>query len=291
MHTPTTHNINSRKYEMHIKLVRIQTALLLLVICVGGVGEVSAAETASVLGGGITINEILIDPSDGETGFDTDQNGTIADTDEFFELYNQGSSTVDISGWELWDSGTPMWFTFPGQPDDGTTLLPAHAYAVIVVGVQTGGSLPDMTNPQSLCFDAGKGLGILNNGSDNVVLYDPGEDEYVQFIYNGDAEDDPTSTYAGFSSDAVRVGQVEDWGYDVDGKSLTRYPSGDTNIVVHDSIPGAGNASPTAIGLQSLNSNRSENRLHSVYIIALTGVIIATMILVRFHIVKATIRQ
>jgi hypothetical protein len=218
--------------------------------------QVHAADTAAVLGNGVAINELLIDPNSTETNFDTDQSGSAEATDEFVELFNLSSTSVDISGWELWDSGNSKWFTFPGVPDDGTTILADGAYAVVVIGVQTGGTLPVMTNPASIVFDAGKGSAIFNNGGDNLVLYDPGEDEYIQILFNGDAADDPTTTYTDFSDTAVRIDMVEDWGSDQDGKSLTRYPSGDTNVVVHDAIPGGGNASPTAITLKRIEISK-----------------------------------
>lgn len=267
---------------MRTKVFLIQIAFLILVICVNGVLVVSAADTSSILGGGITINEILINPIAGETGFDTDQNGSIDSLDEFVELYNRGTSTIDISAWELWDSASSKWFTFPGTPGDDPVLLPPGAYAVVVIGVQPGGSLPSMTNPESLSFDAGQGEAILSNTSDNMVLYDPGENEYIQLTYNGDPVDDPTSTYAGFSATAVRVGQVEDWGNDEAGKSLTRYPSGDTNIVVHDSIPGAGDASPTAIKIDYLNSRGVNNPILRIFTFATPGFIIMLAILAGF---------
>jgi len=215
------------------------------------------AATTSVLAGGVCINEILVNPKSSETGFDTDGNGTPEDLDEFLELYNTSSSGIDISGWQLWDSLHGNWYTFPGDPDTGTTILPPSAYAVVVAGVQSGGSLPVMTNPASLVFNAALGSPAMNNTSDNVVLYDPGANKYIQLLYNSDAPDDPTSSYSGFSATAVRVGTVEDFGADVDGKSLARYPSGDTNVVVHDAIPGAGNASPTAIQVDSLHASTS----------------------------------
>ena len=218
--------------------------------------QVHAADTGAVLGNGVAINELLIDPNSTETNFDTDQSGSPEDTDEFVELFNLSSTAVDISGWELWDYGNSKWFTFPGAPDSSTTMLAAGAYAVVVVGVQSGGTLPVMTNPASIVFDAGKGSAIFNNGGDNLVLYDPGADRYIQILYNGDAVDDPTSTYTDFPDTAVRVEMVEDWGSDEDGKSLTRYPSGDTNVVVHDAIPGGGNASPTAITLKRLEISK-----------------------------------
>jgi hypothetical protein len=110
-----------------------------------------------------------------------------------------------------------------------------------------------MTNPASLSFDAGRGSAIINNGSDNVVLYDPGADQYVQLLYNGDTADDPPTAYAGFSATATRVGSAEDWGSDLDGVSLTRSPSGDTNVVRHNSTYGSG-ASPNAVVLTGLSA-------------------------------------
>ena len=212
-----------------------------------------AADTAAVLGGGVCINEILPDPT-GSPGVDTDGNGIPANGDEFVELYNLSDSSVDISGWQLWDLGRGNWYTFPGDSDDGATVLTSGAYAVVVVEVQLGGSLPTMKNPNSLAFDAAWGsTGVLNNGGDNVVLYDPGEDKYIQLLYNGAAADDPNSYDAPLAS-ATRIGSIEDWGTYTDGKSLTRYPSGDTNVVKHESIPGADDASPTAIELTSFSA-------------------------------------
>ena len=218
--------------------------------------SVFAANTANVLDGGVCINELLIDPT-GINNFDTDNNGTASDSDEFVELYNLSGGDIDISGWQLWDAGVGNWFTFPGTPESATTVLKAGAYAVVVVGVQTGGSLPTMTNPDSVAFDAASSS-LINNLGDNVVLYDPGTDAYIQLLFNGDAADNPPIHYAGngFSATAVRVGSIDDFGSDTDGKSLTRYPSGDTNVAVHDSIPGVTSfASPTKVTVSSLDVN------------------------------------
>ena len=219
--------------------------------------SVFAANTGNVLEGGVCINEILIDPN-GIYNFDTDSNGTADTPDEFVELYNLSGADIDIGGWQLWDAGNGNWFTFPGTVGGGTTILNARAYAVVVGGVQAGGSLPVMSNPDSLVYDAGRTTGVITNGGDNVVLYDPGADEYIQLLFNSDGADIPEIDYAGdgFSETAVRVGNVEDFGSDTDGKSLTRYPSGDTNVVVHDAIPGITSyASPTKVTVSSLDAS------------------------------------
>lgn len=212
-----------------------------------------AANTTSVLGGGVTINEILPDPSGSTYDTDTDGNGTAASTDEFVELYNLSGSAIDISGWQLWDAGRGNWFTFPGAPGSNTTVLASGAYAHVLVGVQTGGSLPTMTNPNSLAFDAGWGSAVINDVGDNVVLYDPGQDEYIQLIFNGVAPDDPPNDYNGFSDTATRVGPIEDWGNDLDGVSLVRSPSGDANVVQHQSAYGT-TASPNAVIFAGMNA-------------------------------------
>ena len=244
-------------------LTRFLAIVVLVVIATGALfNVVRSASTTAVLGNGVCINEILIDPSGDSANFDTDSNGTVA----------------------------LKWFIFPGNADDGTTLLVAGAYAVVVTKVQSGGQLPTMTNPDSLVFDANVGSAVMNNPMDNVVLYDPGEDEYIQLYYNGDGIDDPTSTYPGFSSTAVRVGSVEDFGYDEDGKSLTRYPSGDTNVVIHDSIPGAGNASPNAVRLDSFNAHRRKT-LAAYGLISVLGVVALFVILILRRNDETVLRQ
>ena len=60
--------------------------------------------------------------------------------------------------------------------------------AVVVRNVQNGGSLPAVTG-NDLAFDADFGSGVINNDGDNVVLYDPTNDEFIQATFNGDPLD------------------------------------------------------------------------------------------------------
>ncbi|MEM8774207.1 MAG: Hint domain-containing protein [Pseudomonadota bacterium] len=184
--------------------------------------------------GGIAINEILADPN-GANNFDTDGNGVARGADEYVELINTSGSAIDISGLELWDRGRDNWFTFP----PGTTLEPG-AVAVVVRNVQNGGSLPSVSG-DNLAFDANFGSGVFNNGGDNIVVYDPTNDEYIQATYNGDAVDDPVNGpgYDGFSSTATQSGSGEDFGNDQDGFSIQRSSGGFTNDATP--TPGAEN--------------------------------------------------
>ncbi|WP_298259423.1 Hint domain-containing protein [uncultured Litoreibacter sp.] len=174
--------------------------------------------------GGIAINEVLVDPN-GANNFDTDGSGAARGADEFLELINTSGSAIDISGLELWDAGRDNWFTFPPG-----SILEAGAVAVVVRNVQSGGSLPSVSG-DNLAFDADFGSGVFNNGADNLVVYDPVNDEFIQATYNGDTLDDPTTgpNYAGFSSTATRVGSGEDFGNDQDGFSIQRSGAGFTN--------------------------------------------------------------
>ena len=186
--------------------------------------------------GGIAISEFLADPN-GANNFDTDGSGSARGGDEFLELKNTSGSAIDISGVELWDAGRDNWFTFP----PGTILQPG-AHALVVREVQTGGSLPSVT-PPDLAFDAGFSGNVFNNNGDNIVVYDPTNDEFIQATYNGDALDDPTATppntYLGFSPTATRIGSGENFGNDQDGFSIQRTPTGFSNS--DTPTPGAAN--------------------------------------------------
>lgn len=192
---------------------------------------------ADALLGGIVINEVLVDPN-GANNFDTDGNGTANAVDEYVELYNDSTGAIDISGLQLWDAGVGHWFTFP----PGTILQPG-AHAMVMSGVQTGGSLPT-GDPGDLFFDAGRSSPLINNGGDNITVLDPANNAFIQATFNGDALDDPTlgaGGYTGFPATATRNGLGEDFGNDTDGLSLQRAGDG-ANIFASDGpTPGTTN--------------------------------------------------
>ncbi len=185
---------------------------------------------AEVLRGGITISEVLADPTGSSGSFDTDGSGRARGADEFIELQNTSGAAIDISGLELWDAQRGNWFTFPSG-----TVLEAGARAIVVRNVQGGGDLPE-TEGDDLAFDADFSQGVFNNARDNLVVYDGLNDEFIQAIYNNDNVDDPPNDYSGFSSTASRVGAVEDFGSDIDGFSIQRSGGGFSN----DGVPTPG---------------------------------------------------
>lgn len=192
---------------------------------------------ADLLLGGIAINEVLADPN-GAFNFDTDGNGTAHETDEFIELVNTSGTAIDISGLEMWDAGIGHYFTFP----PGSILQPG-AHALVMAGVQSGGSLPT-GGPDDLFFDLGRNNAFINNGGDNIIVYDPAADEYINVTFNGDAQDDPTlgaGGYSGFSPTATQSGSGENFGNDTDGQSLQRTSDG-TDVITSDTpTPGVTN--------------------------------------------------
>ena len=185
----------------------------------------------------LVINEVLADPnSSGANNFDTDGNGVAESGDEFFELFNTSAAPLDVGGLQFWDAsgGGTHYFTIPES-----TTLGANSFLLIVsdIDVDGGGALP-VLDLGSQAFDMGGGLS-LNNGGDNIVVYDPATDQFIQALYNGAAAVDP-SNYSGFSGTASRIGSVLDLGQDAQGVSLALSPDGDTsNIVLHNTL-GAG---------------------------------------------------
>jgi hypothetical protein len=218
----------------------IWTAAGVCALVLAAAGPALAQTTTNVLDG-VTFNEVLVDPNSASANFDTDNSGAADNDDEFIELINVSASPADISGWEIWDSAFGgLFFAFPGALNSGTTVLAPGARAVVLTNVQDIGTLPTVTAPD-LAFDANlttfMGFGRVDNGGENLALYDPDTDRYIQIAFNGSAEVDfPTAQTGtppmplGFSSTAGRVGFFEAWGADADGCAIGRVPDGDANI-------------------------------------------------------------
>ncbi|MCH4551800.1 lamin tail domain-containing protein [Aestuariibaculum lutulentum] len=138
----------------------------------------------------LIINEILADP-DAATG---DANGDgIIDTsdDEFVEIYNNGTSSVDLSDYTLED-GVALRHTFPAS-----TILPANSFITIF-----GGGTP--TNIPGLSQVASSGALGLNNGGDTVTLKNPSDVVVVTYTYGGEGGDNQSiSREPDFTGDFV----------------------------------------------------------------------------------------
>lgn len=177
----------------------------------------------------LVFNEVLPDPNTSSGGFDTDGDGTAETNDEFVEIYNSGTAAMDVSGLQFWDISQRNFFTVPAN-----SMLGPGGFLLLVRGV-SGGTLPTV-EAGSLAFLAE--AMALRNGGENLVLYDPTANEYLQMKYGAnEADDNVPNVFAGFPSGATRVGGVLDFGGDQDGISLALSPDGDTsNVVKHNTI-------------------------------------------------------
>lgn len=127
--------------------------------------------------GQIVINEILADPATGAAG-DANGDGTrdFAD-DEFVEIYNNGSSAVDLSGYTI-DDETGLRHTIPS----GTTLDAGEGLTVFGGGTPTG--IPGVVQTAS------SGALGLNNGGDTVTLSDGSGGTVDSHNYGSEGGDD-----------------------------------------------------------------------------------------------------
>jgi len=107
----------------------------------------------------LVINEFLADPASGITG-DANGDGTRSSSqDEFFELVNNGTAPVDLSGWTFSDG-----FSVRHEFSGGSVVAPGCAIVVFGGGTPTGvfgGALVQTSS--------GGSIG-LNNGGDSLTI-------------------------------------------------------------------------------------------------------------------------
>ncbi len=164
----------------------------------------------------VVINEVLADPPAENRG-DANRDGMWPERsnyeDEFIEVLNTGSESVDISGWTLSDlkPGSKGPFTFP----DNTQIAPGE-YIVLFGG---GDKEKIKSEFEGQVFvDDGRIGGGLNNSGDAVFLINP------------------------TSNDTISKAE---WGSEGNkDQSLVRYPEGTERWVLHSADPGRGLFSP-----------------------------------------------
>ena len=150
----------------------------------------------SLAAANVVISEVLADPPNGLAGDANGDGQTQGYEDEFIELYNTGSTAVDISGWKLGDSKPPnTHFQFPAN-----TVIEPGSYIVLF----GGGNPKGFTVP--VYADDGKiGGNGLTNGGEEIRLTDD-------------------------SGNTVNVLSHTPWPSD---QSLVRHPPDGTDLVPH----------------------------------------------------------
>lgn len=124
----------------------------------------------------LVINEILSDP-DGTTG-DANGDGTVdTSDDEFVELYNTGTTSIDLTDYVIADGNSDR-HVFPA----GTILAPNTFMTVFGAGTPTSISGMSMT--------ASTGTLGLNNGGDTVTIKNAGGVTVAEYTYGSEAGSD-----------------------------------------------------------------------------------------------------
>jgi glutamine amidotransferase-like uncharacterized protein len=194
----------------------------------------------------VVINEVLFDPSgagDGDANGDGTQDFR---ADEFIELKNTGSTSVDISSWTLSNLTGAALFTFPTN-----TVLEAGELCVVFGGVGSSGfgshfpsGLKIFAAQQgaTLGFDYG-GRNNLYSSAENVVLKDESANAVAE-VYWGTATS-LTAFGVKFASPNTSDGGSYS-GTDFD-QSVTRETDGTGLWAKHSILPGGLLYSPGAL--------------------------------------------
>ncbi|HEY0004584.1 MAG TPA: lamin tail domain-containing protein [Pyrinomonadaceae bacterium] len=179
--------------------------------------NIESSATLNIIAPAVIINEFLADPADGAAG-DANRDGQRSGTqDEFVEIANSSSATVDLSGW-----------TIRTRPLDGTseiirhtfatgTLLPANDALVIFGGGQFDPDHPAFGGASVNPASSG-GLALSNNGL-TIILRDA-SGNFLNAISYGISGDN-------FGGDAVN-------------QSITRSPDISGSYTHHKAAIGAG---------------------------------------------------
>ena len=175
-------------------------------------GNVASAQCDPV---SLVINEINADPD--ATNGDANGDGTIDTTeDEFVEIYNTSSVSIDMSDYTIAD-GNSVRHIFPAG-----TVLSANSFITVF-----GGGTP--TDINGLSQVASTGSFGLNNGGDSVILADNNGVTLIEITYGGEAGDnqsigrDPdfTGPFVAHSTIAGNGGALFSPGLENDDTSLS----------------------------------------------------------------------
>lgn len=153
-----------------------------------GIVVLSCVLFASPAAATVLLSEFLADPPDGLAG-DANGDGVRSTSgDEFLELYNLGSESVDLSGWSIHD-GVSLRHVFPSE-----TQLEGGAFLVIF-----GGGVPAA---QDGVQTASNGSLSLNNTGDAISMYDAFDELLFTVSYGSEAGQNASLHRWPLSSDA-----------------------------------------------------------------------------------------
>lgn len=187
--------------------------------------------TSSLLGGGVTVNEIHGNPAG--PGQDYNGNGIADGSDSYVELLNTSGGPIDISGWEIHVFGSVSHTFAPG------TILAAGDH-ITVVNSNAGTAFPITgVSGMSVYSDSPQAFG----DPVNLVLYDPGANQYIMI---GGASAATwvafdTNALTGLHPGATQVGSYEQVPSQVAGTAHARAGDGDSTWQADTPTPGSVN--------------------------------------------------
>ena len=186
--------------------------------CSGGGGEDTGVGGDCDWTDEVKLNELLVNPDGSDSG------------NEWVELYNAGSQTYDLSGWDIaWYKSSTSSYSGTASLPSGTTLAPGSFLLVGDVNVSSTDVTADL--------DMGNG----SNG-DGVYLLECGGDVVDAVIYGGSNSDGmPDESGEVATSYADNPGNDESLGRSPDGADTDL--SGDDFSVLSSSTPGSENGS------------------------------------------------
>jgi hypothetical protein len=165
---------------------------------------ISGEITSWAFGNGIVLNEFLPRPFGVDYGFDFGDDNSDMPKGEWVELYNNGSTAYDISGWYIKDGASnkiPVGASHLLSP--ATTIIPAHGFVVVY-----------MNNA------------ILNNGGDTITLYNSSDTPIDSYTYDSHSEFCDLEATPGEINDEAGSGGTTGCGGVPKNKSYARIPDG-----------------------------------------------------------------
>lgn len=171
---------------------------------------------------GVTINEVLFDPSDSDTGA------------EWIEVYNGGQTQENLSGWQLYPDGVG-YFSFPA----GFTVGPKK-FVVVHLRASGASSIGELYHPAATAN--------MGNTAGSAALFsgEPGKDTIKSFVEWGRGGEtwESAAAYAGLWTKGMfvstsSVAEGSSIGLVVDGEAAL---AKDAWIVLSSPTPGSANS-------------------------------------------------
>jgi hypothetical protein len=184
----------------------------------------------------VVINEIMYDPSGSDSG------------KEWIEIYNNGSTAVNITGWMITDQDGGDDFTFPSMS------FPSGNYIVITSGLGTNET--DFSDGCAHFFMWKSGTFFENSGDDILLLNGTGYGiDYVAYDYGA---------YVDFWPPELEWDDMNYW-VDDEGNSLSLHPNGvdtDSGLTWEESDPTPGRTNAHIDDDPPMISNLQQNPIN-----------------------------